>query len=71
MVLDHFLHSHPNVPDFLYSRAFLVILFCMLVALPLSLFPNIHHLSFSSFLAVASVLVVAGTSQRTFLALEM
>jgi amino acid permease len=50
------------VPDFFYSKTCVVLVFCFCVALPLSLFPHIHDLSFSSFLAVASVFVVAGTA---------
>ncbi len=64
MVLEEWLHS-TSVPDFFYSKACVVLVFCFCVALPLSLFPHIHDLSFSSFLAVASVFVVAGTAQRT------
>lgn len=59
VVLEEWLHS-TSVPDFFYSKTCVVLVFCFCVALPLSLFPHIHDLSFSSFLAVASVFVVAG-----------
>jgi hypothetical protein len=59
-VLKEWLHDS-EVPEFFYSKACVVLVFCFCVALPLSLFPNIHDLSVSSFLAVASVFVVAGT----------
>jgi hypothetical protein len=67
-VLKEWLHDS-DVPEFFYSKACVVLVFCFCVALPLSLFPNIHDLSFSSLLAVASVFVVAGTNHVLLLGL--
>eukprot|EP01136_Pigoraptor_vietnamica_P028834 Opistho-1_new@86744 len=48
-------HGH----SFLTSRTFVVLCFAVAVALPLSMAGNLHSLAVSSFLAVASVLLVA------------
>ena len=46
--------------SFWSHRAFVIFAFALLVALPLTFFPAIHHLKGSSLLAVVTVAGVAG-----------